>query len=92
LLYNTPEEFDSAVIELSTNSSRRDEMGRTAAAAFERHWSEAVAMERYFAVIREVAERRGLHSVVERTGPRPVTPGALPAVWDTKPRARALDL
>ena len=92
LLYNTPEEFDRAVRELSTSSSRRDEMGRAAAAAFNRNWCEDVAMERYFGVIREVAERRGLHSVIERAEPTrhaPATPGA---GWYMKPRVTALDI
>ena len=92
LLYNTPEEFDRAVLELSTDSSRRNEMGRAAAAAFDRNWSEDVAMESYFAVIREVAKRRGLHSVIERAERSRVTPTAVEAVWDTKPRARTLDV
>ena len=91
LLFNTPEEFDRAVIALSSDSSRRDEMGRAAAAAFKRSWREDVAMERYFAIIREVAERRGLDSVLERAEPRRVTPprGAL---WHTRSRASTLDL
>ena len=92
LLYDTPEEFDGAVIELSTDSSRRNEMGRAAAAAFDRNWSEDVAMESYFAVIREVAKRRGLHSVIERAERSRVTPTAVEAVWDANPRARTLDV
>jgi glycosyltransferase involved in cell wall biosynthesis len=55
LLYETAEEFDRAVMGLSTDRSRRIEMGRAAAIAFERNWSEDVAMERYFGVIHEVA-------------------------------------
>lgn len=92
LLYNTDEEFDRAVLELSTNCARREEMGRAAAHAFDRNWHEDVAMERYFAVIREVAERRGLRSVLERTEPVGVAPSALGAGWDTQPLARKLDV
>jgi glycosyltransferase involved in cell wall biosynthesis len=92
LLFDTPEEFDRAVSVLSADPSRRDAMGRAAAAAFDRNWREEVAMERYFAVIREVAQRRGLHSVINRTQPGPYTPAARGAAWDTRPRARSLDL
>jgi glycosyltransferase involved in cell wall biosynthesis len=92
LLYETPEEFDRAVIELSADPSRRDEMGRAAAAAFDRHWSEDVAMERYFAVIHEVAKRRGIRSVVERTEPGRLTSTVPDPVSDTGARAGALDV
>ena len=92
LLYDTPDEFDLAVLALSTDSSRRDEMGRSAAAAFDRRWSEDVAMERYFGVIHEVAKRRGLHSVMERTAPSPRTPATLGAAWNASTPASALDV
>jgi len=92
LLFNTPEEFDGAVIELSTDSKRRDEMGRSAAAAFERNWREDVAMECYFDLIREVATRRGLPSVIERATRSRVTPRAVEAVWGPKARPSAVDV
>ena len=91
LLFNTPEQFDAAVLALSTDASRRAAMGRAAAAAFAHNWSEDVAMERYFGVIREVAKRRGIDSVLKRTEPGRYTPATRGAVWDSRPRARTHD-
>jgi glycosyltransferase involved in cell wall biosynthesis len=92
LLYDTLEEFDRAVIQLSSDAARREQMGRAAAAAFVRNWHEDVAMERYFAVIREVARRRGIQSVIERTEPTvPTPPNGM--LWDMRPRAaRTMDV
>ena len=91
LLFNTPEEFDRAVAVLSTDCTRRDQMGRAAATAFVRNWCEDVAMERYFDVIREVAKRRGIHSVLERTEAARPTPSRAP-LWDTRLPARTMDV
>jgi hypothetical protein len=48
-------------------------------------------MERYFDVIREVAERRGLHSVLERTEPGLPATAGLASGWDTRALARKQD-
>jgi glycosyltransferase involved in cell wall biosynthesis len=66
LLFTTEAELRSALDVLATDSARRDAMGRAGARAFNEHWHESVAMDRYLGLIREIAQRRGLTLPVAR--------------------------
>lgn len=66
-LFSTLEQFDAAIASLAHDRDLRDRMGRSAEVAFHDNWSETVAMNRYFGIIHEVAQRRNLTSILERT-------------------------
>jgi len=66
LLFTTPEELDTALSSLAADSPLRDNLGQAAARAFKARWSEAVAMENYFDVIRDIAHRRHLDQILQR--------------------------
>lgn len=69
LLFATTDELQGALTALATNQPLRDRLGRSAAAAFETHWSEPVAMDSYFGVIRDIARRRNISGIHERMVP-----------------------
>jgi hypothetical protein len=54
---------------LLTEPGLRDDLGGAGARAFQERWSESVALARYFDLIREVAERRGLREIGARLAP-----------------------
>jgi glycosyltransferase involved in cell wall biosynthesis len=69
LLFGTREELRAALRRLLVEPALRDELGRSGARAFAERWSENVVLDRYFAVIREVADRRGLAEIGARLAP-----------------------
>jgi glycosyltransferase involved in cell wall biosynthesis len=69
LLYSTAGELDRALLSLTADKALRERLGRAAAHAFKTLWSEPVAMNKYFDVIRDVAKRRGLDLILQRTEP-----------------------
>jgi glycosyltransferase involved in cell wall biosynthesis len=60
LLFTSESELRSALDALATDRPRRDAMGRAGARAFNEHWHESVAMDRYLELISEIAQRRGI--------------------------------
>lgn len=60
ILFETPAELDAALTSLGTDSALRDRLGAAGREAFVTRWSESVALERYFDVIRGIAGRRGI--------------------------------
>lgn len=71
LLFDTPAELRTALGRLLTEPGLRGQLGTAGARAFAERWSEGVVLDRYFGVIREVAERRGLHEIGARLAPAP---------------------
>jgi glycosyltransferase involved in cell wall biosynthesis len=66
LLFSTPAELRSALGALEADAGKRDALGAAALSAFGERWSESAVLSRYFALIRRIAERRGLHDVLGR--------------------------
>ncbi|MEQ1896956.1 MAG: glycosyltransferase family 4 protein [Vicinamibacterales bacterium] len=66
LLFTTTEELDTALSSLAADRRLRDNLGQAAARAFKALWSEPVAMESYFGVIRDIARRRHLDQILQR--------------------------
>jgi glycosyltransferase involved in cell wall biosynthesis len=71
LLFSTQDELRTAFTSLATNRALRDGLGERGQRAFRTHWDESVSLDRYFEVIREVAERRNDRTLLEKlNGPR----------------------
>ena len=66
LLFDTVEELDSALSSLLTSESLRARLGRSAKAAAETLWSETTAMNRYFDLIGEIADKRHDKQLLEK--------------------------
>lgn len=66
LLFSAAEDLVSALTRLATDEDLRDRLGKSAARAFESHWSETVAMRRYFEIIYCLARDRGMGRILER--------------------------
>jgi glycosyltransferase involved in cell wall biosynthesis len=66
MLFSTASELRSALDALQADTARRDALGAAAASAFVERWSESAVLSRYFALIRAIAERRGLDDVLAR--------------------------
>lgn len=63
LLFDGATSLRSALARLLTEPATREALGRAGARAFRSTWSEEVVLDRYFALIRELAERRSLTRV-----------------------------
>ena len=66
LLFTTPADFRTAVTSLATDRALRNALGAKALGAFRTHWAESTSLDRYFAVIRDVAERRNDRTLLEK--------------------------
>jgi glycosyltransferase involved in cell wall biosynthesis len=66
VLFSTASELRGALDALQADNARRDALGAAAASAFVERWSESAVLSRYFALIRRIAERRGLEDVLAR--------------------------
>jgi glycosyltransferase involved in cell wall biosynthesis len=66
LLFADRAELRAALRRLLEEPRLRDELGAAGARAFAERWSERVVLDRYFGIIREVAERRGLTEIHSR--------------------------
>jgi glycosyltransferase involved in cell wall biosynthesis len=69
LLFHDRAELRAALRRLLADQALRDELGAAGARAFQERWSESVVLDRYFGVIRDVAERRGLNEICSRLAP-----------------------
>jgi glycosyltransferase involved in cell wall biosynthesis len=69
LLFGERAELRAALSRLLAEPRLRDELGAAGARAFAERWSERVVLDRYFGIIREVAERRGLTEIRSRLAP-----------------------
>lgn len=69
LLFEGAAELRAALRRLLVEPRLRDELGAAGARAFAERWSERVVLDRYFELIREVAERRGLTDLHSRLSP-----------------------
>lgn len=58
LLFRTDEEIGTALRTFADNTASRADMGRKALEAFEKNWTEEVAISRYFEIIEEVQRNR----------------------------------
>jgi glycosyltransferase involved in cell wall biosynthesis len=63
ILFDDAEQFGAAARTLACDRPLRDQMARAARAAFQATWSEAVALDAYFDLIRSIAARRGLDDI-----------------------------
>lgn len=63
LLFDGSEGLRSALSRLLSQPDLRARLGAAGAAAFRSSWSESVFLSRYFSIIREIAERRGLRDL-----------------------------
>ncbi|UCC63887.1 MAG: glycosyltransferase, partial [Anaerolineae bacterium] len=59
-VYETEEELVAAMDQLLADLSFRDEVGRRGYQAYQRKWTAEAHLERYFALIGEVALRKGI--------------------------------
>ncbi|MDB4973035.1 MAG: hypothetical protein JWN48_1376 [Myxococcaceae bacterium] len=66
LLFSTAEELRSALLRMLASTEERAAMGRLARAAQRALWSEDQALHAYHRVVRDIARRRGMASVVQR--------------------------
>jgi glycosyltransferase involved in cell wall biosynthesis len=66
LLFKTDQELAAALTALAEDRPRRDALGQAGTRAFKEFWHESNAMDGYFAVIREIAERRGLGGLLDK--------------------------
>lgn len=66
LLFTSQAELRSQLYRLATEPALRSELGQAGREAFAQHWSQRVVLERYFSLIREVAERRGMSSLLSK--------------------------
>jgi glycosyltransferase involved in cell wall biosynthesis len=62
-LFTTPTELAASVDRLARDAGYRGQLGRSASAAFVRHWAEDVVLPLYFGVIRRAAEAGGHHRI-----------------------------
>jgi hypothetical protein len=58
-------------LQLVAEPSRTAELGRKAFSHFAQHWREDVAIDAYFDIIREIAERRGLEDLIDKIDDAP---------------------
>lgn len=66
LLFESPAELAQAMTRLAGDAAARTQMGLAAQHAFRRLWSEDVVLDRYLALIEDIARRRGLEGVLRR--------------------------
>ena len=66
VMYRTDQELAGTLRRFVLDENYSADLGRKAFAGYARQWREDVAMERYFDVIREVAQRRGLSDLMEK--------------------------
>lgn len=66
VLFKTREDIRCAVEALASDPAMRTEMGARARAAFDARWSERVALDTYFSIIGEIAEKKGDAALVGR--------------------------
>lgn len=66
VVYRTEQELAGTLRRFALDGNHAAEFGRRAFAGYAKHWREDVAMERYFDVIRQVAQRRGLPDLMEK--------------------------
>lgn len=59
-LFDNARELADAMTALEKDASARVAMGRAAAEAFASHWSETAVMRRYFELLEQTAQRKGL--------------------------------
>ena len=59
LMYNTDEELVAAMDRLLEDRSRRDELGECGYQAFQQQWTAEAHLQRYLALIQEIAAARG---------------------------------
>lgn len=76
LLFSNSEELRAALVRLCHNPELRAELGACAAEAFSARWSEVVVMERYFSLIRNIAEQKHMTELLSRLQPAPGTASA----------------
>lgn len=66
LLFRDDASLRDALTRLADNPAEAAAMGAKGLEAFEATWSEDVALARYFAIIREIAERRGMTALAAK--------------------------
>jgi glycosyltransferase involved in cell wall biosynthesis len=66
LLFDDDASLRAALHRLANDPAEAKAMGASGLKAFEQTWSEDVALRRYFDLIREIAERKGMTSLVEK--------------------------
>lgn len=66
VVFRTETELKGTLRRFALDAGYAEDMGRQAFAGYAKRWREDVAMERYFDVIREVAQRRGLSELMEK--------------------------
>ena len=69
LLFLSPAELAAAVTRLAADPALRTQLGQAARHAFQQRWSEDAVLDRYLALIEDVARRRGLDGLVRRLRP-----------------------
>lgn len=69
LLFESAADLGGAIHRLAADSALRDRLGAAGFRAWQTRWTEDLVMERYFAIIRRLALRKGLGHVLERLGP-----------------------
>jgi glycosyltransferase involved in cell wall biosynthesis len=65
-LFWTPDELVGAMRRLQAQARYREELGRAAREAFQRHWSERAVVPQYLEVVRRAAVAKGAVAVTER--------------------------
>ena len=66
LTYRSDVELDAALGRLATDDALRAELGRRGQDAYAAHWTAERHLDRYFALIADMAERRGDHELAAR--------------------------
>lgn len=66
LLFQNDDEISSGLREIAKQGENIAEMGRSAFSYFAANWREDVAVDSYFATIREIAEERGLEDLIAK--------------------------
>ncbi|NWG47201.1 MAG: glycosyltransferase family 4 protein [Alphaproteobacteria bacterium] len=66
LLFDSADELAQSLDRMASDVPFRARCSSAARSAFETRWSERVAMDAYFAVIRELAEKKGLSGLLAR--------------------------
>lgn len=65
LMFQNRDELKAAIHTLATDKAKRDTMGKAAKRAFAARWSEDVALDAYFDLIRKIAEKRKIRGIQE---------------------------
>jgi glycosyltransferase involved in cell wall biosynthesis len=65
LTFENRDELKAAIHTLTSDQAKRDTMGKAAKRAFAARWSEDVALDAYFDLIRRIAEKRKIRSIQE---------------------------